>query len=53
MKKAKIVLTKLFIYRYVLMNAGDPLNETEAEEMMKEADEDGTIGYENIATYWK
>lgn len=34
--------------RYVLMNAGEPLNEAEAEQMMKEADKDGdgTIDYE-------
>lgn len=35
-------------HRYVLMNAGEPLNEVEAEQMMKEADKDGdgTIDYE-------
>lgn len=35
-------------FRYVLMNAGEPLNENEAELMMKEADKDGdgTIDYE-------
>uniref|UniRef100_A0A8C3SQN5 Calmodulin like 6 n=1 Tax=Chelydra serpentina TaxID=8475 RepID=A0A8C3SQN5_CHESE len=34
--------------KYVLMNAGEPLNEQEAELMMKEADKDGdgTIDYE-------
>ncbi|OWK08712.1 hypothetical protein Celaphus_00011046, partial [Cervus elaphus hippelaphus] len=34
--------------RYVLMNVGEPLNEVEAEQMMKEADEngDGTLDYE-------
>ncbi|MCI4375197.1 hypothetical protein PGIGA_G00106630 [Pangasianodon gigas] len=34
--------------KYVLMNAGEPLNEEEAEQMMKEADKDGdgTIDYE-------
>ncbi|XP_054369217.1 calmodulin-like protein 6 [Mirounga angustirostris] len=34
--------------KYVLMNAGEPLNEAEAEQMMKEADKDGdgTIDYE-------
>lgn len=34
--------------RYVLMNAGEPLSEIEAEQMMKEADKDGdgTIDYE-------
>lgn len=34
------------------MNAGEPLNEIEAEEMMKEADKDGdgTIDYEGIFT---
>lgn len=39
-----------FFFRYVLMNAGEPLNEIEAEEMMKEADKDGdgTIDYEGI-----
>lgn len=36
------------VRRYVLMNAGEPLNEVEAEQMMKEADKDGdgTIDYE-------
>uniref|UniRef100_G3UJX5 Calmodulin like 6 n=1 Tax=Loxodonta africana TaxID=9785 RepID=G3UJX5_LOXAF len=36
--------------RYVLMNAGEPLNEVEAEQMMKEADKnrDGTIDYEEF-----
>lgn len=40
-------------FRYVLMNAGEPLNEIEAEEMMKEADKDGdgTIDYEGIFKY--
>nr|XP_059881886.1 calmodulin-like protein 6 [Delphinus delphis] len=34
--------------KYVLMNAGEPLSELEAEQMMKEADKDGdgTIDYE-------
>ncbi|XP_076870090.1 uncharacterized protein C3orf18 homolog isoform X2 [Brachyhypopomus gauderio] len=31
---------------YVLMNAGEPLNEEEAVQMMKETDKDGTIDYE-------
>ncbi|XP_067423296.1 calmodulin-like protein 6 isoform X1 [Emydura macquarii macquarii] len=36
--------------KYVLMNAGEPLNEQEAELMMKEADKDGdgTIDYEEF-----
>ncbi|XP_074831603.1 calmodulin-like protein 6 isoform X1 [Natator depressus] len=36
--------------KYVLMNAGEPLNEQEAELMMKEADKDGdgTIDYEDV-----
>ncbi|KYO31443.1 calmodulin-like protein 6 [Alligator mississippiensis] len=36
--------------KYVLMNAGEPLNENEAELMMKEADKDGdgTIDYEEF-----
>lgn len=40
----------IFISRYVLMNAGEPLNEIEAEQMMKEADKDGdgTIDYEGL-----
>lgn len=35
--------------RYVLINAGEPLNENEAEQMMKRADKDadGTIDYED------
>ncbi|KAB0344087.1 hypothetical protein FD754_021013, partial [Muntiacus muntjak] len=34
--------------KYVLMNVGEPLNEVEAEQMTKEADEngDGTLDYE-------
>ncbi|XP_053864919.1 calmodulin-like protein 6 isoform X1 [Malaclemys terrapin pileata] len=38
--------------KYVLMNAGEPLNEQEAELMMKEADKDGdgTIDYEDTFT---
>uniref|UniRef100_A0A8C6SXJ6 Calmodulin like 6 n=1 Tax=Neogobius melanostomus TaxID=47308 RepID=A0A8C6SXJ6_9GOBI len=36
--------------KYVLTNAGEPLNEVEAEAMMKEADKDGdgTIDYEKF-----
>lgn len=36
-------------HRYVLVNAGEPLNKMEAEQMMKEADTDGggTIKYES------
>lgn len=36
------------VCRYVLTNSGEPLNEEEAEQMMKEADKDGdgTIDYE-------
>nr|XP_032635969.1 calmodulin-like protein 6 isoform X2 [Chelonoidis abingdonii]XP_032635970.1 calmodulin-like protein 6 isoform X2 [Chelonoidis abingdonii]XP_032635971.1 calmodulin-like protein 6 isoform X2 [Chelonoidis abingdonii] len=36
--------------KYVLTNAGEPLNEQEAELMMKEADKDGdgTIDYEDL-----
>ncbi|XP_072308424.1 calglandulin-like [Eucyclogobius newberryi] len=36
--------------KYVLTNAGEPLNEVEAEAMMKEADKDGdgTIDYEEF-----
>ncbi|XP_069774358.1 calglandulin-like [Narcine bancroftii] len=36
--------------KYVLMNAGEPLNEEEAEFMMKEADKDGdgTIDYQEF-----
>uniref|UniRef100_UPI00398EEC46 calglandulin-like n=1 Tax=Pristiophorus japonicus TaxID=55135 RepID=UPI00398EEC46 len=36
--------------KYVLMNAGEPLNEEEAEHMMKEADKDGdgTIDYQEF-----
>ncbi|XP_039365129.1 calmodulin-like protein 6 isoform X2 [Mauremys mutica] len=39
--------------KYVLMNAGEPLNEQEAELMMKEADKDGdgTIDYEEICCH--
>lgn len=35
------------------MNAGDPLNEIEAEQMMKEADKDGdgTIDYEGFNVF--
>ncbi|XP_076870093.1 uncharacterized protein C3orf18 homolog isoform X4 [Brachyhypopomus gauderio] len=33
---------------YVLMNAGEPLNEEEAVQMMKETDKDGTIDYEAV-----
>lgn len=35
------------------MNAGEPLSEIEAEQMMKEADKDGdgTIDYEGINVY--
>uniref|UniRef100_A0A670YZ41 Calglandulin n=1 Tax=Pseudonaja textilis TaxID=8673 RepID=A0A670YZ41_PSETE len=38
--------------KYVLMNAGEPLNEHEAELMMKEADKDGdgTIDYEGTGS---
>ncbi|XP_038677739.1 calglandulin-like isoform X2 [Scyliorhinus canicula] len=36
--------------KYVLMNVGEPLNEDEAEHMMKEADKDGdgTIDYQEF-----
>lgn len=36
------------------MNAGEPLNEIEAEQMMKEADKDGdgTINYEGLNIYF-
>ncbi|XP_038629890.1 calglandulin-like [Scyliorhinus canicula] len=39
-----------FTSRYVLMNVGEPLNEDEAEHMMKEADKDGdgTIDYQEF-----
>lgn len=39
---------------YWWMNAGEPLNEIEAEQMMKEADKDGngTTDYECIWTYF-
>lgn len=44
----------ILIGRYVLVNAGEPLNELEAEQMMKEADKDGdgTIDYEGNCIYW-
>lgn len=50
--KGQVLPDLVCIFRYVLMNAGEPLNEQEAELMMKEADKDGdgTIDYEGIVS---